>query len=164
MDVAQLMTKNVSACGEHDTFQRAAQLMWENDCGCVPVVDSKGSLAGIVTDRDICMATYTQGRLLGHIEIASIALKPVFTVRESDAIDDAERLMRDKQVRRVPVVDDDGRLSGMLSLADVARHHARDGSDRSNGRGSNSFTRTVAAISEPRNARVLEMAGRRSAS
>jgi CBS domain-containing protein len=163
MEVADVMTKNVSGCGEHDTLERAAQVMWENDCGCVPVMDAKGDLAGIVTDRDICMAAYTQGRLLSDMQISSIARKPVFTVHETDALEDAEMLMREKQVRRVPVVDDDGRLSGMLSLGDVARHHAQAGSDRSNGRAASVFTRTVAAISAPRDGRVLEMS-RRSAS
>ena len=61
MKVGDLMTKDVKACSQHDSLNRAAQLMWENDCGSVPVVDSDSKVVGMLTDRDICMAAYTKG-------------------------------------------------------------------------------------------------------
>jgi len=67
MKVEQIMTRIVHTCSENDTLNRAAQLMWENDCGCVPVIhggNGSGAVVGVVTDRDVCMGAYTQGRLL----------------------------------------------------------------------------------------------------
>jgi len=64
MNASDVMTKTVRSCSAGDSLQRAAQLMWEGDCGSVPVVDSDNRVVGILTDRDIAMAAYTQGRPL----------------------------------------------------------------------------------------------------
>jgi CBS domain-containing protein len=62
--MTDLMTTNAKSCGTMDNLERAAQIMWENDCGVVPVVDGSERVVGMVTDRDICMAAYTQGQPL----------------------------------------------------------------------------------------------------
>jgi CBS-domain-containing membrane protein len=64
MNIEQLMTRDVESCHPDDSLDRAAQLMWDNDCGCVPVVDEKQRVHGIITDRDICMSAYTSGQSL----------------------------------------------------------------------------------------------------
>ncbi|MGB8330378.1 MAG: CBS domain-containing protein, partial [Polyangiales bacterium] len=99
----------------------AAQLMWEHDFGALPVMGSDDRVIGIVTDRDICMAAYTQGRPLHAISVQVAMAKEVFTCRPEDSVEDAEHLMGDKQIRRLPVLDEAGQLVGMLSLGDVAR-------------------------------------------
>ena len=71
MKVQEAMTRNVAACGVRDMLNRAAQLMWECDCGSVPVVDEAGNVCGMITDRDICMAAYTQGLPLDQILVRS---------------------------------------------------------------------------------------------
>ena len=71
MKVEQLMSRDVKTCQATEMLNRAAQLMWENDCGCVPVVDEDGRAVGMITDRDVCMAAYTQGRLLDALPVAS---------------------------------------------------------------------------------------------
>ena len=80
MNVSELMTHAPAVCTTSDHLTRAAQIMWERDCGAVPVIDDAGKLAGIVTDRDICMAAYTQGRALHEIPVANAMSKSVFTI------------------------------------------------------------------------------------
>jgi predicted transcriptional regulator len=69
MKIQNVMTRDVSACSPEDMLSRAAQLMWERDCGCVPVIDHSGVVCGMVTDRDICIAAYTQGLPLHQIAV-----------------------------------------------------------------------------------------------
>lgn len=114
-----LMTLDTQACQAEDSLHRAAQLMWENDCGSVPVVDSDRRVIGMITDRDICMAAFTQGGDL-HAHPVSSAMSPqVYGCSPDDSVSVAEHLMREQQIRRIPVVND-GRLVGMLSLNDIA--------------------------------------------
>ena len=147
MNVGKLMTRDPGACSPDDTLNRAAQIMWEKDCGCVPVVDANFHPIAMITDRDICMAAYTQGRPLWSIPVSSAASHIVVVVRESEAVESAEGLMRAYRVRRLPVVDADGRLVGIISLNDLARHasfghrHGELNADR--------ITRALAAICAP---------------
>ncbi len=122
MNVEELMTRNVRTCAASDSMNDAARIMWEHDCGCVPVVEADGTVVGIITDRDICMAAYTQGRRLMHMNVGDAAAKNVVTIGKDESLRRAKELMRDAQVRRLPVVDPAGRLVGLLSLSDLARH------------------------------------------
>ncbi|MBL8861310.1 MAG: CBS domain-containing protein [Planctomycetes bacterium] len=125
MHVRDLMTHTPAVCTTTDHLTRAAQIMWERDCGAVPVIDATGALAGIVTDRDVCMAAYTQGRALHEISVASIMSKHVFTIGPDATAADALDTMNRKSVRRLPVTDAGGRLVGIVSLADFARAAAQ---------------------------------------
>lgn len=118
--VRQIMNKDPATCTPEERLTRAAQIMWDRDCGFVPVVDSNGSLVGVITDRDLCMAAYTRGEPLEAMSIASAMSKLVHFCAPDDALAEAARLMADKQVRRLPVVEN-GRLVGVLALADIAR-------------------------------------------
>lgn len=129
MKVEQLMTRNVQTCRASDGLERAAQLMWEHDCGVVPVMaDGNGAarVVGMLTDRDICMAAYTQGRRLEDIPVASAMSREVFSCRPTDALAVALKVMQTNRVHRLPVVDQDDRVVGLLSLADVAREAERE--------------------------------------
>ena len=124
MRVQQLMRRNVETCRATDGLNRAAQIMWEHDCGVVPVMAAGNGVArvvGMVTDRDVCMAAYTQGRRLQDIPVASAMSKRVCSCRPTDSLAVALKVMETNQVHRLPVVDQDDRLLGILSLADVAR-------------------------------------------
>jgi len=123
MTVEQLMTKPVWTCTAEDSLCEAARIMWERDCGCVPVVESNssGRVVGIVTDRDVCMAAYLQGRPLESLRVRDAMARVLRTCRPGDSLGEAEGLMRAAHVRRLPVVDDAGHLLGVLSLADLAR-------------------------------------------
>jgi CBS domain-containing protein len=143
--VAELMSPHPKTCAPNDSCAYAAQLMWDNDCGCVPVLDENGKAVAMITDRDICMAALTQGRLLSDIPVARVFSTNVVTVRDDLAIESAEAVMRKHRIRRVPVVDAKDRAVGVLSLNDLARHAGHD-------RGSvdvDKFVRILAAICEP---------------
>src|SRR5208282_6872862 len=118
MKVEQLMKRDVKVCRTDDTLNSATRLMWECDCGCIPVIstDGDGALVGIVTDRDVAIAAYTQGKPLSAIPVSTAMARNVIACHASDGISQAEALMRDNQVRRLPVVDRQERLVGILSL------------------------------------------------
>ncbi len=119
MKVEQVMSKNVVSCDAGDSANRAAQVMWELNVGVVPVLEGE-ELAGMVTDRDITMAAYTQGRRLIDISLSSMMTREVCFCRPEDEIAAVEDLMGEHQVRRLPVLDD-GKLVGLISLNDIAR-------------------------------------------
>ena len=146
MNIQEIMSKPAITCRTSDSLNTAAQLMWEHDCGVLPVVDDEGSAVGMITDRDICMAAYTQGRTLPSIEVSQAMARQVFSCRVNDPLKVAEQLMSEKQVRRVPVVDGDNRPLGVLSLNDIARHATV--SRKKNGL-DHEVTQTLAAICQP---------------
>jgi CBS domain-containing protein len=126
--VEQLMSRIVATCRPEDTLNRAAQIMWERDCGVVPVTvlaDGGECVVGMITDRDVCMAAYTQGLPLADLPVATAMSRSVRTCAPTDRIDGALRLMAAEQLHRLPVVDEAGHLVGLLSFADVAREEAR---------------------------------------
>ncbi len=126
MKVADLMTRDVRACTIHDSLNAAARIMWDHDCGCAPVVDGHGRLAGIVTDRDICMAAYTQGLPLEAIAVERVMSPRVISCARGDDLETAHRLMRTHEIHRLPVADSRGRLAGILSLSDVVNYSSGD--------------------------------------
>jgi CBS domain-containing protein len=119
--VRDVMSREPRTCGPTDDLNRAAQLMWEGDCGILPVLDEAGKPIGVVTDRDICMAAYTRGLPLGEISVASVMSTAVHTAKPRDSLRSLMDAMAQYQVRRLPVVSDDGQLVGIVSLADIAR-------------------------------------------
>jgi CBS domain-containing protein len=121
MNVSQLMTRDVLTCRTDEPVSHAAQVMWDHDCGCVPVVDDTGTIRGMITDRDICMAALTQGRTLDQISIASAMSRQVHATSPNADVEHVARLMSSKKVRRIPVVDGQNRIIGLLSLGDFAR-------------------------------------------
>lgn len=125
MKIKDVMTRDVSTCRADDSTSQAARLMWENDCGVVPVVDEQQRPIGMITDRDICMAGYTTGRSLADIRVSEVMSRDVQTCYPEDAIGAAELAMQQRHVRRLPVVDSKRKLIGILSLNDLARGAAK---------------------------------------
>jgi CBS domain-containing protein len=128
MRVEQLMTKQVHTCGPEDTLERAAQLMWDYDCGSLPVCSGDGpsKAVGMITDRDIAMCAMFHPKSLRELPVSEAMARNLRVCRPTDSVEDAESVMRDAQVRRLPVVDSDERVVGMISLADLAREAARE--------------------------------------
>ena len=151
MRIRELMTQPVITCHQNEPLNKAARSMWERDCGSVPVVDDDGGLVGMITDRDICMSAYTRNARLEDILIQNAMAKHVFSCRPDDTLDMAEQLMADKQIRRLPVVDQNNRPVGMLSMNDMARHAAS--TRRKNGV-EKEVVETLAAICQPRHRRA----------
>jgi CBS domain-containing protein len=156
MKVKQLMTKEVATCRSSDNLQKAAQVMWELDCGCVPITDEESQVVGMLTDRDICMAASMQGRTLGEIPISSVMSTELYSCTPQQEVSAAENLMETKQVRRLPVIDRKQHLQGLLSLNDIATMAAREEDKAAKDRQVNysEVGHTMAAICEPRRTRT----------
>jgi CBS domain-containing protein len=151
--VKQLMTQPAVTCSARATLDMPARLMWDHDCGAIAVLDDAGELVGIVTDRDICMATFTKGAAPQTIGVGDVMSRRITSCAPSDTVSTAEGLMRNHQVRRLPVVDRDRRVVGMLSLTDVARYAATMRREQLIDR---ELVQTLAAIGEHRS---VERAG-----
>ena len=146
--VHDIMRVRVHICRASDTLHHAAQVMWEKDCGCLAVVDEVRVVRAVLTDRDICMAALTQGVPLAESSVASAMSRSLTVCSPDDTLGAVEELMRAAQIRRVPVVDADGVLIGMISLTDIARY-LRPRSQQAPASVSQLLD-TLAAISEPR--------------
>ncbi len=112
------MTKSLHTAERDTTFREAAVMMRDGDMGAVPVVEN-GKLIGIITDRDIIVRSIAEGKN-ASTAVSEAMTTELFTVKPDDFIFEAIRLMGDKQVRRIPVVNDDGELAGIIAMADVA--------------------------------------------
>ena len=152
MNVDQCMTREPQSCRASDNLERAAQIMWECDCGCVPVVDDSAKVVGMITDRDICMAAYTRGAALRDISIESAMARDVASCRAGDQLESALNAMRARQVRRLPVLDGVGGLLGLLSLTDVVRQVAAPGRAKTGRLSSDEVLMTLSMIGHPHSA------------
>lgn len=158
MHVNELMAKQVQSCHPDDTLDRAALLMWEHDCGCVPVCAPSENGAtravGMITDRDICMHALFQGKPLRDLRVADVMAKEVLSCGPEDALSSAEQIMIEGRVRRLPVIGDGGALIGMLSLADLAREAAREQTDAQKEITQSEIGGTLATITAPASPRL----------
>ncbi len=118
MRVSEIMTKNVRTAARETSLREVAAIMRDGDMGAVPIVD-QGKLIGIVTDRDIVVRAVSEGKRADS-PVGETMTSELFTVAADDYIFEAVRLMGDKQVRRIPVIDNDGSLAGIIAMADVA--------------------------------------------
>ena len=149
MRVQEAMSRDVQTCRPWDELNRAAQLMWDHDIGFVPVVGDSGTVLGVVTDRDACMAAYTRGLPLAAIRVEDAMTREVETCAPGSDLRIALELMRETRVRRLPIVDADGGLVGVLSVGDLARV-AEDLARRGDRELACDAAMTVATICEPR--------------
>ena len=156
MKIEDVMTRQVAVCDRDASLSDAARLLWENDCGCVPVVDRTGRAVGMITDRDICMAAYTSGKPLHELAVGGSMGSPARTCAATDAPEQGLAVMTEARVRRLPVVDEDGRTVGVLSLNDLVRAVGRAGSAKTRRGLSDALIETLARVGEPRVPREAE--------
>jgi CBS domain-containing protein len=123
-----VMTKDPAACEPGDSVVKVAQIMKREDVGSVPVVDSQASrkLVGIVTDRDLVVKVVAEGRSIDAATVRDAMTSDPASCQEDDDVDRAVKLMAERQVRRMPIIDAAGRLAGIISQADVATRVNRD--------------------------------------
>ena len=146
MRIHDIMSRPAVTCPMDAALDAAARLMWEYDCGIVLVVADDGRLAGVVTDRDICLAAYMHHKPLRLIPLAKAMVKPVITVGALDDVRSAEQLMRDNRLRRLPVIDDEGHPAGVISVEDLVQSAARGERTDTD----HEFLATIAAVLAPR--------------
>lgn len=118
MRCRDIMTAEVKTASGSLPIREVAALMRDGDMGCIPVVDD-GKLVGVVTDRDIVVRAVAEGHG-PETPVGEAMTTEIFAVRPDDFVFEAIRLMGEKQVRRIPVVDDAGSLAGIISMADIA--------------------------------------------
>lgn len=123
MRVREIMTSNPATARADTKLDEIARLMIAQDCGCIPVVDDErsGHIMGVVTDRDITTRAVARGRNPIDLAAGDVMTRNVASVRQDEDLDAVRRTMEDRQVRRVPVVDENGRCCGIVSQADIAR-------------------------------------------
>jgi len=117
--VQEAMTSNPAAVTPDTTVQEAARLMKSEDVGALPIVED-GRIVGVVTDRDLSIRVVAEARD-AETPVREVASKDIVTIDPQQSLEEAARLMAEHQVRRLPVVEEDGRLVGVLAQADVAR-------------------------------------------
>jgi CBS domain-containing protein len=118
----QIMTRDPAFCLPGDAVATAARLMRDKDIGAVPVVrdDSGKRVLGILTDRDLAVRVLATGRDPKQARVEDVMTSQLFTCRAEDGVDRAVEMMEEHQVRRIPVVEEGGRLVGMIAQADIA--------------------------------------------
>ncbi|HTO99457.1 MAG TPA: CBS domain-containing protein [Myxococcales bacterium] len=127
MKVREVMVPKVITCDQRAALAEAVKLMWEHDIGFLPVVSAEtGALLGVITDRDACMAAWFQGKPLWDIPVGSAMSMRVASVSAEAEVDEAELIMSEFQVHRLPVLDEAGKLVGVISLNDLAHRAVRD--------------------------------------
>jgi CBS domain-containing protein len=141
MKAREIMTAGPTCCTPQETARDAARKMVENDCGCLPVVDDMDSkhITGVVTDRDLAARGLAEGKGADTPVREVMSARPSCCGPDAD-VEEVERIMAERQVRRVPVIDEEDRVVGIIAQADLAR--SRAASDDETGR-------VVERISEP---------------
>jgi CBS domain-containing protein len=119
MKVKEVMTEQPAAVWITDSLASAAISMWENDCGILPILKDDRKVVGLITDRDICMATAIRNRPESTISVEEVMSGTVYSVAPSDDIHKALEVMREHKLRRLPVLDKAGELKGIVSMNDI---------------------------------------------
>ena len=127
MRARDIMTRDPQCCRREDTARRAAEIMRDQDCGVIPVVDESRRVIGIVTDRDLAVRVIASGKSV-DTRLNEVMTPGAKCCSADDDLRDVERIMVEAQIRRIPIVDAGGRCIGIISQADIARAASRDGS------------------------------------
>jgi CBS domain-containing protein len=127
MKVKDVMVRTPLYCRLETNLGAASELMWSGNCGFLPIVTDNGKVAGIVTDRDICIALGTRNRLPGDVTVGEVTSSKVLSCSPEGDVHTALQTMKDGRVRRLPVIARDGTLVGVLSMDDVVLHAEPEG-------------------------------------
>ncbi len=123
MKVTQVMTGTPACCRPETNLGAAVELMWNYNCGILPIVDANGRVAGLLTDRDICVALGTRNKLAGQITVADVCpSRALLFCRPHDEVRTALNRMAQGRVRRLLVLDENEKLVGILSMDDIVTH------------------------------------------
>ena len=128
--VGDVMTRNARSCHPDSTLAAAALAMCEADCRFLPVVDGTGRPVGVITDGDVCLLGSTDRRPLRELTVQAVMSSPPATCRADDDILDAIRIMRERRIRHLPIVNPEGLLEGVVSLTDMVLCAEEEGSPR----------------------------------
>jgi CBS domain-containing protein len=122
MKVKDVMMGTPYTCTREDNLGIAAELMWKGNCGFLPVLDESGNVCGVLTDRDICIALCTRNARASELKVGEVDQEKVYICHADDDIHVALQVMREGHVRRLPALDEKGRLVGVISVDDIVIH------------------------------------------
>jgi CBS domain-containing protein len=122
MKVKDVMMGTPASCTVETNLGAAVAILWDRNCGILPVLNAQEKVVGVVTDRDMCIALGTRNRLAGEISVGQVTSGKVFACKPDDDIRAALTTMAQAKVRRLPVINDGGKLEGILSMDDVVAH------------------------------------------
>jgi len=148
MKVKEVMMGTPYTCSENANLGAATELMWKGNCGFLPVTREDGKVRGVITDRDICIALGTRGRIAGEVRVGEVASTRLYACLPEDDIHVALLTMREGKVRRLPVVSAEGKAVGVLSMDDVLVHSEPSGAGRAVELSTDEVVRTFKAISQ----------------
>ena len=120
MQVQDIMVRDAKSCRMDTNLAAATAIMWNTGCGALPILDGGEKVVGMITDRDICIAAGTRNWIPSEIKVSEVVPQRVYSCAPEEDIHAALKTMQTQQVRRLPVVSEDGKLQGILCLDDVA--------------------------------------------
>jgi CBS domain-containing protein len=145
------MTKEVSFCNPGTNAAAATEIMWTRNCGALPIVEDGRGVVGMVTDRDLLIALGTRKRNASELPVGEVMSRDLTLCAPDDDVRDALKIMAEGRLHRLPVVDKDGELKGILSLDDIALRAETDGLSKD-------LVKTMKAICDRQNQRAVAVA------
>lgn len=130
MKVQDVMMRTPAFCSPETNLGAAVEILWNRNCGMLPILDSQQKVVGVVTDRDLCVALGTRNRLPGDIQVSEVASGNVYSCKPEDDIHTALETLARQKVRRLAVINKTGVLEGILSMDDVVLHAQASGAGR----------------------------------
>jgi len=125
MKIRDLMTKSVASCHFETNLAAAGELMWEADCGFLPVLDDSGKVAGVLTDRDACIALTTSDRRASSMTVGNVVKSRAILCDQDDEVQTVLKTMQKHKIRRLPVINKAGLLEGIVSIHDIVLRAAK---------------------------------------
>ena len=149
MKVKDVMTTNPRFCRPKDTLAQVVESMWERECGILPTVDKTNRVTGVITDRDVALGVWRKDRAPRDIRVDELPLARLYSCALTDDVDDALRIMRRALVRRLPIIDENETLVGIISMDDLALH-VKELEGTKNGLTAQNVAEALKAICSPR--------------
>jgi CBS domain-containing protein len=159
MKVQDVMTESVRTCSSEESLAEAAAIMWSADCGVLPVL-TDGKVVGVITDRDIAIALGTRDKRAADIPIKDVMTEKVFFATPEEDIHAALKTMRKERIRRLPVLNNNGLIEGIVSMNDIALHAEKFDGHRTTELSYEDAMNTLKAICEHRHQKQLKKAGK----
>jgi CBS domain-containing protein len=150
MQVKEVMTSEACTCTPETSLAAAAMLMWEHDCGVLPVVDDARKVVGMITDRDICMAAAMRPSPMSEIAVREVISGQAHTCTPETDIREALKTIQREKVHRLAIVGAEGELQGVLSMNDIALEAKEGSGKKTNGLSYKDVVETYKSICEHR--------------
>jgi len=149
MKVKDVMMRTAARCRTDTNLGAAVEIMWNRNCGILPIVNAEEKVIGVVTDRDLCIALGTRNRAAGEIAVWEVASGTLFACEPEDEIHTALATMAKSKVRRLPVINTAGKLEGVLSMDDVVLHSESKVSGKTPGLSYDDVVETLKKVYRP---------------